>query len=273
MTSLKLYLLDKCQLMEISIPTPCAEDWNKMTPSEKGRFCTNCQKQVINFKGMAPETIKHFLEAQTGSVCGRFSTHQLETFNAAYQELPTPSNIKQWTMATILAGMTTLTTIAQDVSSVLPTSSPIISQTAIMPVSNSQVTQTITTSDTSVVLKGQIIDAENDEGIPFASIVVLGTKIGTSSDFDGHFILRIPKSSEAITLQTQFIGYETSTHTIVPDSNHAHLTIKLEQDLAILGIVGGLVVDKKQLKANKRAHRKAARLERKRKKALSKKQP
>ena len=32
-----------------SIPNPCSEDWNTMTPDDNGRFCGSCQKVVIDF--------------------------------------------------------------------------------------------------------------------------------------------------------------------------------------------------------------------------------
>ena len=34
---------------KISIPEPCHEDWNRMTPNEKGRFCDSCEKTIIDF--------------------------------------------------------------------------------------------------------------------------------------------------------------------------------------------------------------------------------
>ena len=34
------------------IPNPCHEDWNKMTPEDKGRHCSVCDKVVIDFTKM-----------------------------------------------------------------------------------------------------------------------------------------------------------------------------------------------------------------------------
>jgi hypothetical protein len=34
---------------QLQIPEPCHEDWNKMTPVHKGRFCDSCEKAVVDF--------------------------------------------------------------------------------------------------------------------------------------------------------------------------------------------------------------------------------
>ncbi|MFC2107409.1 TonB-dependent receptor domain-containing protein [Bacteroidota bacterium] len=41
----------------------------------------------------------------------------------------------------------------------------------------------------SGVIKGKIIDINTNEPVPFANVVVVGTNIGGSSDFDGNFII------------------------------------------------------------------------------------
>lgn len=43
--------------MKITIPTPCHEDWSKMSPSERGRFCGSCKKEVHDFTGKSDEHV------------------------------------------------------------------------------------------------------------------------------------------------------------------------------------------------------------------------
>ena len=65
--------------IKISIPKPCHEDWNKMTPNEQGSFCGKCCKTVIDFSNKSPEEIKNTLFAENGKkVCGRFTNDQLD---------------------------------------------------------------------------------------------------------------------------------------------------------------------------------------------------
>ena len=60
------------------IPKPCHEDWNKMTPTERGKFCSACSKHVIDFSLMSDTQILNILSNQSGKVCGRFDAAQLE---------------------------------------------------------------------------------------------------------------------------------------------------------------------------------------------------
>src|SRR6185436_3832810 len=64
--------------IQLSIPTPCHENWDAMTPVEKGRFCGSCQKQVVDFSTMSDRQVAEFFKKpSTGSVCGRFMSDQL----------------------------------------------------------------------------------------------------------------------------------------------------------------------------------------------------
>ena len=65
---------------KITIPKPCGENWNKMTPDGNGRFCLSCSKTVVDFTSMLPDEIQHFfIQNQNERICGRFKNSQLET--------------------------------------------------------------------------------------------------------------------------------------------------------------------------------------------------
>ncbi|MGO4772423.1 hypothetical protein ACEN2I_12230 [Flavobacterium sp. W22_SRS_FK3] len=63
---------------KITIPEPCHENWNKMTPKENGRFCLSCFKTVVDFTTMLPDEVQHYF-IQNKNVCGRFKKSQLDT--------------------------------------------------------------------------------------------------------------------------------------------------------------------------------------------------
>jgi hypothetical protein len=65
---------------KITIPEPCHENWDKMTPKENGRFCLSCSKTVVDFTSMLPNEVQHFfIQNQNKKICGRFKNSQLDT--------------------------------------------------------------------------------------------------------------------------------------------------------------------------------------------------
>ena len=66
--------------LKITIPKPCHENWNTMTPEEKGRFCSSCSKVVIDFTKKSSEEIQDYIvENKNQSVCGHFYKKQLDS--------------------------------------------------------------------------------------------------------------------------------------------------------------------------------------------------
>lgn len=73
-------------MKNIGIEKPCSENWNKMTPTEKGAFCQKCAKQVHDFSNRSVNEIKQtLLELSGQSVCARMTTRQDEELNAEFK--------------------------------------------------------------------------------------------------------------------------------------------------------------------------------------------
>ena len=65
---------------KITVPKPCHEDWNQMTPDHTGRFCNSCAKSVVDFSDMkAAEIQEYFIKNRGLKVCGRFKNEQLDS--------------------------------------------------------------------------------------------------------------------------------------------------------------------------------------------------
>lgn len=65
-------------MKNIYIPNPCSENWNEMSPEEKGTSCSVCSKCVIDFTEKNALEIQQIItEKSEESVCGRFYNHQL----------------------------------------------------------------------------------------------------------------------------------------------------------------------------------------------------
>ncbi len=61
----------------IAIKKPCTENWETMTPNEKGRHCFSCQKTVVDFTTMSDSQIIHYFQNYQGKTCGRFLETQV----------------------------------------------------------------------------------------------------------------------------------------------------------------------------------------------------
>lgn len=77
-------------------------------------------------------------------------------------------------------------------------------------------------------ISGVILEKGNDETIPGANIIVLGTSIGTTSDFDGHFELYIPPNTNADSISVSFVGFQSQT--IPLKSCRRLMKIKLQEE-------------------------------------------
>lgn len=67
--------------MKVSIPKPCHENWNDMTPGEQGAFCKVCSKVVIDFSKMSDDEIVNYFENRKGEkTCGRFRVSQVAPY-------------------------------------------------------------------------------------------------------------------------------------------------------------------------------------------------
>ncbi len=93
----------------ISIPKPCHEDWNKMTPDAKGAFCGSCQKTVYDFSDKTDEEIiSVFEKEEKGKVCGRFAPAQLSRPVVTFGNVSSTNRLAVFLYALLLAFGATL---------------------------------------------------------------------------------------------------------------------------------------------------------------------
>ena len=59
------------------------------------------------------------------------------------------------------------------------------------------------------IYEGKIIDSETKQPIVFANVYVSGTSIGTVSNSDGEFILKVPIANFNDNVSIAYIGYKT----------------------------------------------------------------
>lgn len=60
----------------ISIPDPCNENWDEMTPVEKGRYCDSCEKVVHDVTNFSDDRLSNLLTTKP-NVCVQVSSSQV----------------------------------------------------------------------------------------------------------------------------------------------------------------------------------------------------
>jgi hypothetical protein len=97
----------KKTILNLSIPIPCHENWENMTPNKRGRQCASCNKTVVDFSQYSDKQLVEFFTKVKDNICGRISTFQLQR-QLVYTEPTKHSFINKLLLGTALtAGLTT----------------------------------------------------------------------------------------------------------------------------------------------------------------------
>lgn len=65
--------------IKFTIPEPCHENWNNMTPTEKGKHCAVCNKEVFDMTKLTEEQVAEKIsKTKSGDVCARIPNHFLD---------------------------------------------------------------------------------------------------------------------------------------------------------------------------------------------------
>jgi len=228
----------------LSIAEPCHENWEKMSPDAKGKFCGSCQKQVIDFSSMSDTQVAQFFKKpSTGSVCGRFMTDQLN------REIEIPKKRIPWAkhfFTLLLPAFLISKASAQNskMGKVIPvekdtTRTPMTSEFRTLGMVAPQNIQPFlgdtTVCTTEVItknLKGKIVD-EVGNVIPFASIQVGKTLHTYIADEKGEFVINTELLGNNKSLLISSVGFE-SKEVIIKDATNF---LKVELTMMLMGDV------------------------------------
>ena len=217
---------------KITIPEPCHEDWNKMTPQEKGRFCDKCEKCVIDFTGLSTQQMFNHINSGK-DLCGRFRPDQL---NRDLVAAPVKKGFSfQWVLSSVL--------VITGFNKAFSQSEESFSVGKIAPIEISQNGETTVIPPPlivdSLIISGVITDSETGEPIPFANIYCSQFKVGALSDFDGKFIFRLPSEevTEPLKIEVTSVGYENAEILIEKGIQNQTITLSVPLNVILMGDV------------------------------------
>lgn len=201
-----------------------------MTPTQRGAYCSKCQKEVIDFTNKSKFDLGQLVN-RNGKLCGKFKPEQIDTpinFNANFSS----SRLGLFLSITSLIAFTT------------PALSQIkLPKTIQLQKEISEETNSSSKATDSVSIRGQVLGEDDDLPVPGAHIMLKGTIHGTQTDFDGYFDLEVNKDDikKSAIIIVSFIGFEVQEIKINPNTDF--LKVILKEDDALMGEV---IIIKKQ---------------------------
>ena len=73
-------------------------------------------------------------------------------------------------------------------------------------------------------VSGLVTDSNTGEPLPGVNIRVVGKSIGTSTDFDGKFVLSV-NEDVPFSIEVTFVGYQTQTSEVTEDEQNLEISI------------------------------------------------
>lgn len=223
----------------LKVNSPCTEDWNKMSKTERGRFCSHCTKEVINFSELTDEEIFKIINNSSAKLCGRLSEDQLD------RTISIKSKRYNFSFSKFFAGLFLLGLTKTNEGFGKQVKNKIIAiQSA--KIEKSGYIEDLARDTSLKKVIGNVLDSETKEGLSGVLIMIRGTNVGVVTNTNGNFNLNIPDhlSNSPIHLIITSVGYSKQEFAINKNSLNTtkeYLITKTEQILT-----GEVVVVKKK---------------------------
>lgn len=194
---------------QIEIPEPCDKKFSNMTPTQGGRFCSSCDKVIIDFTSLSDREIANKLHNNKGKICGQFRKSQLN--RDIDLSIPKINSYRGKAAGILLSGV-----LAAGFTNANPSSPPIeivdgqvtFNQRDTIP---DQVAKVDNNENSSHLFNLKVFEKDSKETLIGANVILKGTTIGTTTDIDGSAQLSIPNSyfenKKEANIEITYIGY------------------------------------------------------------------
>ena len=215
---------------QINIPEPCHEKWDEMTPTEKGKFCDVCSKEIYDMRQFTNSELANKIK-QNENICGVFNQNQLGV------DLYANSN-SAFSRFGMLFSLTSLLSLTQ----------PQSAQAQDTPKASTIQQCDTTKKDTKPLILGKIaapkitlkgIVTDDMRPIPNATVLIKYSERGVVTDFDGNFEF-ILNNNKPVTIVVSHAAYQSKEVTISDFSQNETILIKLkypeEESVITMGV-------------------------------------
>ena len=218
--------------LQLGIPKPCSENWSQMSPEANGRFCSSCQKTILDFTAMEDNEILQWFANHQGSACGRFRPDQLNR-----PMIIPPEKKSRWRYwHYLIAGLLFSSRVSAQTKPSVPPMSQQDNRILLGKIKAMPEPQPSTDS-----IRGRVVDA-NGKPVVYASIKY-NKAHGVVSDANGYFSIGTNRVSQQDTLFITAIGYESISMPVwqLATANQTQLIV-LKMELNVLGEVAVIPV-------------------------------
>ena len=198
----------------VSINNPCHEDWNMMTATDKGRFCSACSAELRDFSGLTDAEIIAELQKANGKTCGRFLNTQLN--RSLVPASPILAIPRPGMFGRIAASLLMLHSLFND---------------AIGQQKSASTNQSLITNKGSsvnkklgeIIITGKVLDSYTKLPLKNVVIIIKGTAFKCVTGTSGSFRFQLPDSLRGNTVSIESEPSESQfsdkTSSIVPPKN------------------------------------------------------
>lgn len=207
----------------------CNQVWTDMPINERGRLCLKCSNTIIDFRSLTDSQIAETHLFSEHKVCGLYNKKQLQETTKRVKE----QKLNKWNSFYLgLFSFLSFNSYGQESSETVKIEQTEKKYNSINKevIKNKSESQSVVKD--SIIISGKMTD-ENNEPLPGGNVIIKGTRIGASSDFDGFYTLSVTKelaSLKKLTLIYSYIGYETTEKIIDPNINKRVINIELKYD-------------------------------------------
>jgi len=211
--------------LQLHIPVPCHENWDKMSAQQQGRFCLSCQKTVVDFTTMTDEQILSFFKIASSRTCGRFSTDQLNR-----NLVPAPQRSLGWFKYFIHFIIPALLVSSKSYAQGEVSNKPVVcstriqGDTTIMPIKGE-----VKRAPATKTIAGRVVDTQANP-LPGVTIMIKGTRKGTVTDAQGNFNIDAKSSDHLVALYAGYSSYEWTV-----DENLQVIPLTIVLDAMMMG--------------------------------------
>lgn len=184
----------------LHIPEPCHENWDAMTPQDKGRHCQSCNKVVVDFSVMTDRQVLDYFKNAQGNTCGRFHNDQLQRPLIEPQKQPGKWNYFLASIASFFVGLKLIAQPKVLLGKVVNPKQEIVNKAT----ENNAIKGEVA-APKLITVSGKVTD-EKGASLAGVSVTIGKTNKGVTSNSDGSFTIKCAKDAELI---FRVVGFET----------------------------------------------------------------